>query len=89
MEQILSYLNKPIHAFAVSRYVKRRGRAVCGVRVATWDTEQGKHFALKHTFDQELFGGNTGHAAISLTIPVTVENTELIKKYCSDPAIPV
>lgn len=63
--------------------------SVCGVRVATWGAEGGEHHALSHHIDQKLFGGNCGHAAISLTIPVTPENEKLIKEFCSHPPIPV
>ncbi|MBS0290458.1 MAG: hypothetical protein JSS07_10560 [Proteobacteria bacterium] len=62
---------------------------ICGVRVATWGAEAGKHYSLGHQIDQELFGGNCGHASISLTIPVTDANKALIKQYCSNPYIPV
>ncbi len=62
---------------------------VCGVRVAVWGARPGGHQGLGHHLESELFGGNCGHVAMSLTIPVTPENTEMIKKYCSHPPIPV
>lgn len=62
---------------------------VCGVRVATWDAQTGKHNPLKNIIDAELFGGNVGHAAISLTLPVNETNENLLKQYCSHPYIPV
>ena len=42
---------------------------VCGVRVAVWGAQRGDHFTMKHQVDQVLFGGNCGHAAVSLTLP--------------------
>lgn len=54
----------------------------CGVTVQTWGTFYGAGSGMLQYLDSKMFGGNVGHAAITLTIPDNNENEELIKKYC-------
>lgn len=63
-------------------------KSLYGVRLATWSTNEGKGTGLSHFVENRLFGGNIGHAALAITIPVTPENTALIEQYCLDPVIP-
>ncbi len=65
----------------------------CGVRVNTWGSDtKGGNGALQF-MDAKFFGGNLGHASITLTIPVDKEGRadDLIAKYCNNedkPKIP-
>ena len=61
---------------------------ICGVQVATWGTHEHGGNGMPHFLDQKFFGGNTGHASISITFPADEKGRELIKKYCSNPPIP-
>lgn len=62
--------------------------SVCGVRLATWGTHEGGGNGMLDYIDKKLFGGNVGHAALSITFPANDETKEWIKKYCLDPTIP-
>lgn len=61
---------------------------VCGVRVATWGTDVHAGNGMPHFLNQELFGGSTGHVAITVTFPADEKGKALIKQYCTDPPIP-
>lgn len=56
----------------------------CGVDVQTWGTTynggDGFWFYLKNA----LYGGDAGHAAITVTIPANAEGDALIKRYCAE-----
>ncbi len=62
--------------------------SVCAVTLSTWGTHQGGGNGMMHYLDKKLFGGNVGHASLSVTFPVNAETTEWIRQYCIDPAIP-
>lgn len=55
---------------------------VCGVQVRTWGTRYRGGVGLRTYLTKLLYGGNHGHAAITLTIPATEEGLKLIDKYC-------
>lgn len=52
------------------------------VTLNTWGTTLDRKTGIAHVFDNALFGGNCGHASLSLTFPVNDQSTELIKEYC-------
>ncbi|MBS0288093.1 MAG: ankyrin repeat domain-containing protein [Proteobacteria bacterium] len=60
----------------------------CGVRVYTYGTKAQETTGVMHQINTTLWGGNVGHAAVTLIIPADEVGKELIKKYCLDPAIP-
>lgn len=60
----------------------------CGVKVQTWGTHPGAGNGMLHFLDTKLFGGNVGHASVSITFPANEQGKRLIEQYCSDPAIP-
>jgi hypothetical protein len=55
---------------------------VCGVQVHTWGSKYGAGNGMLHYLDSKMFGGNVGHAAITLIIPANSEGDALIAKYC-------
>ncbi len=61
---------------------------VCGVRVSTFGSRNKDTSGIMHEVDTQLWGGNVGHATLTLTIPASDENKELIRKYCIDANIP-
>lgn len=61
---------------------------VCGVRITTWGTDPAGGNGIAKFLDLEFFGGNTGHAAVTVTFPADEKGKALIKKYCTEPAIP-
>tara|TARA_R110002110_G_scaffold415807_1_gene656400 strand:+ start:148 stop:5097 length:4950 start_codon:yes stop_codon:yes gene_type:complete len=63
-------------------------QTVCGVRLATWGTQDGAGNGVMHHIDTKLFGGNPGHASLSVTFPANNETKEWIRQYCLDPPIP-
>lgn len=54
------------------------------VRVRTWGTTSNKGTGLGNFIEQDLFGGNVGHAAINMKLPVTEETKGWVEKYCYD-----
>ncbi len=52
------------------------------VTLNTWGTHQDGGNGMAHFVDSQFFGGNVGHASLSVTIPATQEGLDLIKKYC-------
>lgn len=60
----------------------------CGVRVSTWGSHHNAGNGMLDYLDSQWFGGNVGHAAVTLTIPANEKGEDLIKKYCTDPKIP-
>lgn len=60
----------------------------CGVRVSTWGSRQGGGRGIRDFFGKKMSGGNFGHAALTITIPVNEKNDQLIERYCKTPPIP-
>ncbi|MCS5711452.1 hypothetical protein [Candidatus Berkiella aquae] len=56
-----------------------------GVEVITWGSGTSQGNGMLHFVDGVLFGGNTGHAAIKLTIPADEEGKRLVEAYCEGP----
>lgn len=56
----------------------------CSVSVQTWGTDSVSNTGMLHTLDAMMFGGNVGHAAVSIRFPANEEGKELIQKYCFD-----
>lgn len=52
------------------------------VTLNTWGTTLDRKTGIAHAFDNALFGGNCGHASLSLTFPVNDQSTGLIEEYC-------
>lgn len=63
-------------------------RMHCGLRVSTWGSHHGAGNGMLHYLNSQWFGGNVGHAAVTLTIPADEKGEALIKQYCTDPRIP-
>lgn len=61
---------------------------VCGIRVATWGTSAKAGNGMPHFLNHKFFGGNTGHATVTVTFPADERGKALIKQYCTDPPIP-
>jgi hypothetical protein len=57
----------------------------CGVEVLTWGSGMSNGNGMLQFADTILFGGNTGHAALRLTIPADEEGRRLIDTYCKGP----
>ncbi|MFO8741411.1 hypothetical protein SC610_05540 [Legionella pneumophila serogroup 1] len=54
------------------------------VKVNTWGTKDKTSNGLDNFVDQELFGGNVGHASIEMTLPISAETKSWIEKYCME-----
>ena len=52
------------------------------VKINTWGTKDKPGSGLDNFVEQELFGGNVGHASIEMTLPITLETQQMIEKYC-------
>ena len=52
------------------------------VEVLTWGTHHDGGNGLLKQAKTEMFGGNAGHAALRIIVPVNDENKELIEKHC-------
>jgi hypothetical protein len=61
---------------------------ICGVQISTWGTHEHSGNGMAHYLDQKFFGGNVGHAAITITFPADERGRALLKQYCTDPPIP-
>ena len=53
-----------------------------GISVQTWGTQSRSSNGLINFADQQLFGGNVGHASINMTLPITSTTKEWLEKYC-------
>ena len=58
--------------------------AIHKVKVHTWGTKGKPSNGLDNFVNQELFGGNVGHASIEMTLPRTEETQKMIEKYCME-----
>ena len=58
--------------------------AIHKVKVNTWGTKGKPSNGLDNFVNQELFGGNVGHASIEMTLPRTEETQKMIEKYCME-----
>lgn len=63
------------------------------VTLTTWGTHPHAGNGMAHFLDAKLFGGNIGHAALTVTFPADQKGVDLIEKYCfkdgeSKPVIP-
>lgn len=54
------------------------------IKVNTWGTKDKTSNGLDNFVEQELFGGNVGHASIEMMLPVTEETKKLIETYCKE-----
>jgi hypothetical protein len=61
---------------------------ICGVRVATWGTSLEAGNGMPHFLNQRYFGGNPGHATVTVTFPADEQGKALIKQYCTNPPLP-
>ena len=55
---------------------------VCGVQVHTWGTAYDEGQGIWSHLKTILYGGNVGHASMTLIIPDNEKSEHLIKKYC-------
>ena len=53
-----------------------------GVEVSTWGTNADAGNGMVHYLGTEFFGGNVGHASITMKVPATPEYRDLLEKYC-------
>ena len=49
-----------------------------GVQVSTWGTKSTNSNGFDNFMDQELFGGNVGHASINMKLPINNETKLMI-----------
>ena len=52
------------------------------VTLYTWGTHSDGGNGMAHFMDASFFGGNVGHAAIEVTLPVNEKTEQLIRQYC-------
>jgi hypothetical protein len=52
------------------------------IKIHTWATKDKISNGMDNYIDQELFGGNVGHASIVMTLPVNDETKKWIETYC-------
>lgn len=55
---------------------------VCGVQVHTWGTAYDGGQGIWSQIKTKLYGGNVGHASMTLTIPDNDDMENLIHQYC-------
>ncbi|WP_115701544.1 protein SidG [Legionella sainthelensi] len=53
-----------------------------GITVQTWGTKSRASNGMLTFADQQLFGGDVGHASINMKLPVTSTTKEWIENYC-------
>ncbi|KTC86312.1 hypothetical protein [Legionella brunensis] len=56
--------------------------SIHNVEVLTWGTKNKTSNGMDNFVEQELFGGNVGHASIVMSLPINEETKKWIETYC-------
>ncbi|KTD63672.1 SidG protein, substrate of the Dot/Icm system [Legionella santicrucis] len=53
-----------------------------GITVQTWGTKDKQSNGMINFMDQQLFGGDVGHASINMKLPINEDTKKWIEQYC-------
>lgn len=57
-------------------------RGLFGITVQTWGTKDKQSNGMINFMDQQLFGGDVGHASINMKLPINEDTKKWIEQYC-------
>ena len=81
-EIVASIVDTPIVGTVTIPPVLNLSSGPYGVEVSTWGTHTDAGNGMVHYLGTDFFGGNVGHASITMKVPATPEYKALLEKYC-------